>query len=606
MQRRKYNKERELKTGDEPSAANPLVAAPGQPAACTVSVATKIWHYTIYATDGYVNIDSGAWPPAADNTTMAGWGPSFAGPADIVPNNNPGPVSGPIYIWGFTDIDPDLTLDGGLTFPNRVPVPAGAYGPAIGSQTGNAKLPGPYLEAKQHDHVFVTLYNRGFYQNQQMVQDDHSLHWHGIHAQTPYDGFPETAGKYVEYLRYFWEEPWYQALGGDVRARDAKWNSFNVFQQRTRLNDPANLAAAVIRPNRLNPSGAVTNKRNTGEAYPFGTMPGTIPIGETPDTVSQFTYYFTPHHPGTFFYHCHVAASEHIQMGMYGALIIRPMDYDPAIPANKTAYGVGTNTDFDSEYTFMISEFDARWHKMIEGDPAFASFYLANWRPDIWMVNGRTFPNTVLPFKWNTPQRLAHPASYWVEPRYDMYVKGSANQKILQRWINIGYQEHPMHQHGWMMRVVGKDAMPKNPQYEQFTTFMGSGESWDTITLFAPAYNNQVLPASGGVSPGGPACITFPHPNAPSVLEPAGTLNWRQVYPIHDHDDYRVTTNGFYPGGAVILMEVCFDPNSLPNCKPTWENPYIAPTPPFTRAINILPSPCPGLPPGQPCPPPLP
>lgn len=36
------------------------------------------------------------------------------------------------------------------------------------------------------------------------------------------------------------------------------------------------------------------------------------------------TYFFQPEHPGTYMYHCHVEASEHVQMGMYGALIVYP------------------------------------------------------------------------------------------------------------------------------------------------------------------------------------------------------------------------------------------------------------------------------------------
>jgi FtsP/CotA-like multicopper oxidase with cupredoxin domain len=36
----------------------------------------------------------------------------------------------------------------------------------------------------------------------------------------------------------------------------------------------------------------------------------------------RYTYQFVAHYAGTY-YHCHVSATEHIQMGMEGALIIR-------------------------------------------------------------------------------------------------------------------------------------------------------------------------------------------------------------------------------------------------------------------------------------------
>jgi hypothetical protein len=50
-----------------------------------------------------------------------------------------------------------------------------------------------------------------------------------------------------------------------------------------------------------------------------------VPIWEkTNEAPPNVTYFFHPEDPGTLMYHCHVEASEHVQMGMYGALIIYP------------------------------------------------------------------------------------------------------------------------------------------------------------------------------------------------------------------------------------------------------------------------------------------
>ena len=35
-------------------------------------------------------------------------------------------------------------------------------------------------------------------------------------------------------------------------------------------------------------------------------------------------YYFVAPHPGTYFYHCHVVSSIHVQAGMYGVFIVKP------------------------------------------------------------------------------------------------------------------------------------------------------------------------------------------------------------------------------------------------------------------------------------------
>jgi len=270
-------------------------------------------------------------------------------------------------------------------------------------------------------------------------------------------------------------------------------------------------------------------------------------------------------HMGTFMYHCHMIASEHVQMGMYGAIVVRPADYSPT---NKTVYGRKTNTNYDVEYTIIISEIDPRWHRLIEGeivDPLVTGFRAADWKPELWFANGRTFPQTILPFAWNTPG--ATPTTFGPpdpEPRYNTLVTMKTNQKFLIRYINMGYQEHPMHQHEWHATIVGKDAVLQNPFRDVFTLLIGSGETYDTITLANPVW--------GVTDPAG-SPLSSPHP---AVLDAGGkpTLKWRQIFPIHDHDDYRVTTNDFYPGGGAILQVVTDVPNTPPG-TPTWFNPYL-------------------------------
>ena len=641
MQRRKYNRENEgvVGTAAEPNGAQPAVEdlASGM----QITLKNKILHFEFYSTDGYINISDGAVLSAVDNTAIAGWGRGFNGPADapenlfpvatVLDQNQipipPGPITGPVYIWGFTDIDPDaMDIDPTSKSNNLMTVPDHAYATS-GGPVGNAKFPAPFLEMTVNDNVFVTLHNRGFYQNLQTVQDDHSLHWHGIHAQTPYDGFPESTGGYVENLRYFWQETWYKTLNGTVlppattttKQRDTWWNALSIVHQQNLLN--ANIKNAVVKENRLNPSGGVINKRNrtpiTTEAqpYPFGV--DNITDLQQIEDVTQFTYYFSPMHSGTYMYHCHVSASEHVQMGMYGALVARPRDYNPNFKSTWTVKGLGTNTNYDREFTHILSEFDARWHRSIEGDPHYANYYPAQWRPDLWFVNGRTFPQNLLPFAWNnlvSGSIVAEP-----EPRYNTFIKVNPIEKFLIRYIHMGYQSVPQHQHGWHMRIVSKDAMAVIPQREEYTLFMGSGETWDTITTADPVY--------GVTMPTG-SPLSSPNTDSPSANEPNGTLKWRVIYPVHNHNDYTVTTNGLYPGGAVVLIEVCVPPASVPKLppinpadpnavfynslglgRPTWEDPYVDPTkttpvrsppiPPGRGDIEEVATPagCPGLPP---------
>lgn len=473
----------------------------------------KVRHYELYVTDGYINVSSGKWPQAEDSTSIPGW-------------------SKPIYIWGFTDIDPNIS-------GNLIKVPSGSVAPT-GTTVGNAKFPGPFLEAATGEDVFITVHNRGLFQDLQKIQEDFSFHLHSAQTQASYDGFPETSGGYGEKLRYFWMEDWYLEKGSTTKERDDWWNGLDGKEQQ----DILRAKPPLILPNQLNQNGAIYSLKNTN-AYPEG-IGSKLPYG-TPEDWCQFTYYFRPNRPGTFMYDCHVSAPEHVQMGLYGALIVRPND------GSKSAYGLNTNTDYDTEYTLILSEFDSRWHSFIEGDAAFASYSPVNWRPDLWFINGRTFPQTVSPFAWNSPK-----VGIDAEPRYSAYVKAKPNQKILIRYINAGYQGHHIRQHGWGMRIVGSDGYPWTCPMMKATISINSGESYEAITIANPVYGATD-------DAGSPLSIPAPAPVS------RGTMKWRQIFPIHNSDEYKNMTNGIYPGGMMTLMEAVDVPNAS---EPSWMDPY--------------------------------
>jgi hypothetical protein len=48
-------------------------------------------------------------------------------------------------------------------------------------------------------------------------------------------------------------------------------------------------------------------------------------------------------------------------------------------------------------------------------------------------------------------------------------------------------------------------------------------------------------------------------------------MKWRQIFPIHNSDEYKNMTNGIYPGGMMTLMEAVDVPNAS---KPSWMDPY--------------------------------
>jgi FtsP/CotA-like multicopper oxidase with cupredoxin domain len=262
------------------------------------------------------------------------------------------------------------------------------------------------------------------------------------------------------------------------------------------------------------------------------------------------TYYFKPEHPGTFMWHCHVEASEHVQMGMYGALIVRPRtnSYD-------TVYG-GIEIDgqvvdrFDKEYVMLLSDLDTRWHRNIEVGNN--NFNPIEFRPDYWLLNGRAFPDTTLPAQSVFTGNQGGPP-----PGYDSYVHVRTGQRFLLRMINMGYDTVPWHVHGWHFVIVGKDASPlliRTPHgtlHEEYTVTIGSGETYD---LIIEATDKSELYANR--SPQGVDYVTIPRADGGTHrYDGTAATFFPQFYPMHNHDDYKVTNNGIYPGGAVALIQ---------------------------------------------------
>jgi FtsP/CotA-like multicopper oxidase with cupredoxin domain len=97
----------------------------------------------------------------------------------------------------------------------------------------------------------------------------------------------------------------------------------------------------------------------------------------------SFTYRFIASHAGTYFYHCHVDTVEHLQMGMFGAFIVK------AKGGTNQAWTNGPS--YNKEYTFVFNEIDPLWHKAVEEGKAYDR---TDFHPRYWTINGKAFPDT--------------------------------------------------------------------------------------------------------------------------------------------------------------------------------------------------------------------
>lgn len=176
-------------------------------------------------------------------------------------------------------------------------------------------------------------------------------------------------------------------------------------------------------------------------------------VGHTSHEVvygKSFTYSFTATHAGTYWYHCHVDPTDHIQMGMYGAVVVMPSD------GSDRAWNGGPA--FDRQVTMVLSEIDPVWHSAIHDRKPFDR---TDFHPRYWLINGKAAPDTM----------------------YDLatVVKGEVGEKVLVRLVNAGYQWHAMHMHGFHFDVIASDGRPLPAPWTKDTISIAPGERYDLL-----------------------------------------------------------------------------------------------------------------------------
>lgn len=428
----------------------------------------------------------------------------------------------PLYIYGYVggrEGEPLTYQNYGVNAGGGAPVtiPTGAPAPTAGPITaaeqqlaGHAQLPGPVIYARTGDIIEVRLKNLGVHMGTPGTPNDpHTIHWHGVDRTAAMDGVPETSVAAI----------------------------------------PAN--------------------------------------GPDPGAGNVIVYEFTVNEPGTYMYHCHQEASIHVHMGMYGALVI----YNPRDEAATTGPGMGKGGQlwghkYDSDYIMLLTEIDpAQNDTELTGVPAVnaagALFNVALYQPTYWLINGLSFPNTIhveqqaTGFLWD----------WWAasHPGYETLIQGSVNEKygrgekVLVRMINLGFEAEPMHIHGFHPKLIGMDQRPwvfGNPPgitagkgLEMNTFAIASGNTMELLIDFGtqsptgdyhPNTYSKVDANGNPVVNTDPNGLPMPDPFVgvlpPRDYEPGPTVP--NIFPWHNHDDYKSTNWGVYPGGQFTMVVV--------------------------------------------------
>ena len=196
------------------------------------------------------------------------------------------------------------------------------------------------------------------------------------------------------------------------------------------------------------------------------------PVGRT----IAFFYDLKPGTAGTYMYHCHWEDVEHVQMGMRGIVYVRPLQNTST---QKFAYNDGDgSTRYDREFSLMLTDMwlQSHWEDAHIQQPDWSEF-----NPDAYLLNGRSYPDTLLPHKGD-PALSAPDAARLAYQPYGSLIRCNAGDKVLVRMANLGYTTPAMSLDGIRLKLVGKDASWLRGNYvDTHTLRVGPGEAVDAI-----------------------------------------------------------------------------------------------------------------------------
>jgi len=317
------------------------------------------------------------------------------------------------------------------------------------------------------------------------------------------------------------------------------------------------------------------------------------------------TYTVTATSPGTRAYYSGSQGDLQVEMGLFGAVIVLPANTAGcnAVP-NRVAHYVasgnspeadfrlaaaaydsisGSNrTCYDREYLFQFSEMDPNIHTQAEAqvkakvgcvvtDPA-CKLQVATepYHPAYFMINGRSMPDDMDP---NYAVQYPH------QP-YNGNPHMHPGELVLLRIIGQGRWQHPFHEHGNHVRILGRDGNLILSQSDPsslagpllFTTTTTPGLAMDGIFYWTgkglnwDAYGHS----SSSSDPLGRLTCT---PDANGYNNVTTALNYYEWCQDHDKPMQAAPFGDVAGGGPVTLP----DPNLFANGAWYGGSPYLGP-----------------------------
>ena len=304
-----------------------------------------------------------------------------------------------------------------------------------------------------------------------------------------------------------------------------------------------------------------------------GGQPGLM-TNESTSSTDVVTYTFIASNPGTFLYQSGTNPALQIEMGLVGAIIVRPRRGD------NFAYN-SYDTRFDHEYLFLLSEMDPEVHFI-----ASMGFYdfidNSKHEPVLWMINGRAAPDT-----------LADAGVSWLPYQpYNALSRVRPGEIALARIINAGRDPHPFHTHGNHVTVIGTDGrLLRSPggsgtdlahvnftvqsipgaTYDALWSWTGKKLGWD---IYGHKITDPLEPGEYAPDHGKPMPVILPelqemtfggfYSGSPFLgafgdLPPGEgglNLNAGLYFMWHSHNEKELVNQDIFPGGMMTMMIV--------------------------------------------------
>ncbi len=313
-----------------------------------------------------------------------------------------------------------------------------------------------------------------------------------------------------------------------------------------------------------------------------GGTPGIL-TNESTGPADTVSYSFVANHPGTYIYQSGTRPDLQIEMGLAGALIVRPAG------APKQAYGDAA-TAFDYEYLFLLTEMDPNIHfaaELATTPAAFDAIDTTGYTPVLWFINGRNGPDT-----------LAGNNLAWMPHQpYNCLPRAHPGDTILLRLIGAGRELHPFHTHGNHNHQIARDGRmlssdgvaPDLAQadftvkvlpgatYDALFSWSGEGLGWD---IYGHAPGDPLVPGEPVADHGKPLPVVLPENqdltfggfwSGSPFLGTMGTLppgegglnpNAGLVFMWHSHTERELVNNDVFPGGMMTMLII--EPAGVP------------------------------------------